>query len=56
MNCIGDTMISVLASSAIVYVFKSWSDQTKAVKLVYAAYWACSIEEKEQRLVDLESG
>jgi hypothetical protein len=27
--CIGDTMISVLASCAIVYVFKFWSDQTK---------------------------
>ena len=48
-NHIGSVMVNMLALSAVDHGFKPWSGQTKDYKM------ACSIKEKEQRLVGSES-
>ena len=56
IHFVGDVMISVLTSSAVDHGFECRRLQTKDYEIVVCCFSACSIKEKEQRLVGSESG
>jgi hypothetical protein len=56
-NHIGGVMVSMLVLSVVYRGFEPWLGQTLTIKFVFfASPLACSIKEKEQRLVGSESG
>jgi hypothetical protein len=54
-NSIGGVMVCMFTSSAVDHGFKPRSGQTKYYKVGICCFSACSINEKEQRLLGSES-